>query len=127
MTRQEKLFEIQSDIDKIINADKITMDLCQRLALLYGAKMAFESDKSEDNIKSLPDEKSPLNEPLKSSINELQDIKPSLDNFINNHSTDNLKKLCLEIQEFCQSVYALTKNEDDRKIYFEMIEQLKKH
>ena len=42
------------------------------------------------------------------------------------HTTDNLKKLCVEIAQFCRAVYASTQNEAERKIYFDMLEKLNK-
>ena len=42
------------------------------------------------------------------------------------HSTANLQKLMVEILEFCRSVYASTRSEDERKIYHSMIEKLNK-
>ena len=62
---------------------------------------------------------------LKPSADELKDVAPSLNTFIENRTIENLQKLCLELQEFCQSVYALTKNDDERKIYFKMLDNLR--
>lgn len=57
---------------------------------------------------------------------EIQDIFPALQKYKEEHNSANLQKLCVEISEFCQSVYASTRNEAERKIYRAMIEKLNK-
>ena len=54
------------------------------------------------------------------------DIFPALHKYKISHTTDNLKKLCVEIAQFCRTVYASTQNEAERRIYFDMIEKLNK-
>ena len=54
------------------------------------------------------------------------DIFPALQKYKDEHSTANLQKLMVEILEFCRSVYASTRSEDERKIYHSMIEKFKK-
>ncbi len=51
---------------------------------------------------------------------------PALQKYKDEHSTANLQKLMVEIAEFCRSVYASTRNEQERKIYHSMIEKLNK-
>jgi mevalonate pyrophosphate decarboxylase len=58
---------------------------------------------------------------------EIQDIFPALQKYKEEHNSANLQKLCVEISEFCQSVYASTRNEAERKIYRTMIEKLNKN
>ena len=125
MTNVEKLQDIQQEIDKLLNIDKISMDICQRLTYLRGAKCALESYDSKSNINTQLISQNNSEAKLKPSADELKDIAPSLSAFIENHTTENLQKLCLELQEFCQSVYALTKNDDERKIYFKMLDNLR--
>ena len=57
---------------------------------------------------------------------EAIDIFPALHKYKYEHTTDNLKKLCVEIAQFCRAVYASTTNEQERKIYFDMLEKLNK-
>lgn len=57
---------------------------------------------------------------------EAVSIFPALHKYKTEHNTDNLKKLCVEIAEFCRAVYASTQNEAERKIYFDMLEKLNK-
>ena len=54
------------------------------------------------------------------------DIFPALQKYKDEHNTANLQKLMVEILEFCRSVYASTRSEDERKIYHSMIEKLNK-
>lgn len=63
---------------------------------------------------------------LTTEYREAIDIFPALHKYKNEHTTDNLKKLCVEIAEFCRAVYASTQNEQERKIYFDVLEKLNK-
>ena len=66
--------------------------------------------------------------PLEKQINDNSelDIFPALKKYKDEHNTANLQKLLVEISEFCRSVYASTRNEQERKIYHSMIEKLNK-
>ena len=57
---------------------------------------------------------------------EAVSIFPALHKYKTSHNTENLQKLCVEIAEFCRAVYASTQNEQERKIYFDMLEKLNK-
>ena len=63
---------------------------------------------------------------LTTEYREAIDICPALHKYKYEHTTDNLKKLCVEIAQFCRAVYASTTNEQERRIYFEMLEKLNK-
>ena len=63
---------------------------------------------------------------LTTEYREAIDIFPALHKYKYEHTTDNLKKLCVEIAQFCRAVYASTQNEQERKIYFDMLEKLNK-
>ncbi len=52
---------------------------------------------------------------------EAMDIFPALHKYQTDHNAVNLQKLCVEIAEFCQKVYASTRNEDERKIFFSVL------
>lgn len=54
------------------------------------------------------------------------EIFPALHKYKTQHSKENLQKLCVEISDFCRAVYASTRNEQERNIYFDMLEKLKK-
>ena len=55
---------------------------------------------------------------------EAIDIFPALHKYKIEHSTDNLKKLCVEIAQFCRAVYSSTQNEQERNIYYAMLDKL---
>ena len=63
---------------------------------------------------------------LTAEYREAIDIFPALHKYKIDHSTDNLKKLCVEIAQFCRAVYASTTNEQERRIYYDMLEKLNK-
>ena len=60
------------------------------------------------------------------AYSEIADIFPALQKYKDEHNTANLQKLMVEILEFCHSVYASTRSEDERKIYHNFIEKLNK-
>ena len=66
--------------------------------------------------------------PLGKQTNDNSEIDffPTLQKYKDEHNTANLQKLMVEILEFCRSVYASTRSEDERKIYHSMIEKLNK-
>ena len=61
---------------------------------------------------------------LTTEYREAIDIFPALHKYKIEHTTDNLKKLCVEVSEFCRAVYASTQNEQERDIYFDMLKKL---
>ena len=63
---------------------------------------------------------------LTTEYREAIDIFPALHKYKTEHTTENLKKLCVEIAQFCRAVYASTTNEQERKIYYDMLEKLNK-
>ena len=63
---------------------------------------------------------------LTTEYREAIDIFPALHKYKTEHNTDNLKKLCVEIADFCRAIYASTQNEDERQIYRNMVENLKR-
>ena len=60
------------------------------------------------------------------AYSEIADIFPALQKYKDEHNTANLQKLMVEILEFCRSVYASTRSEQEREIYHSMIEKLNK-
>lgn len=85
-----------------------------------------ESLKSKDIFVAVPNqEKNPLGQ-KQSRYSELEDIFPALQKYREDRNKTNLQKLCVEILEFCRSVYASTQSEEERKIYRAMIEKLNK-
>ena len=54
------------------------------------------------------------------------DFFPALQKYKYEHNTANLQKLMVEILEFCRSVYASTRSEEERKIYHQFVGKLNK-
>lgn len=42
------------------------------------------------------------------------------------HNTTNLQKLCVEVADFCRAIYSSTQNEEERNIYYVMLDKLNK-
>ncbi len=57
---------------------------------------------------------------------EKTEIEIALQNYRADHTAVNLKKLCIQIVEFCRQVYASTQNDSERQIYNDMIAKLNK-
>ena len=74
-------------------------------------------DKFEDNVTPTQ---------LTEEYREVVDIVPALHKYKADHNITNLQKLCVEISDFCRAIYASTKNEQERKIYFAMLDKLSK-
>lgn len=64
------------------------------------------------------------NEKPTEDYSELKDLFPALQKYKSEHNTANLQKLCAEIKAFCKAVYASTENEEERDIYFSMVDKL---
>ena len=72
-------------------------------------------------------EDKPTLEKIKEEYSELiTGIFPALHKYKISHNTDNLKKLCVEIADFCRAIYASTENEQERNIYYAMLDKLNK-
>lgn len=63
---------------------------------------------------------------LTTEYREAIDIFPALHKYKTEHNTDNLKKLCVEIADFCRAIYASTENEQERQIFNAMLDKLNK-
>lgn len=63
---------------------------------------------------------------LTTEYREAIDIFPALHKYKTEHNTDNLKKLCVEISDFCRAIYASTENEQERQIFNAMLDKLNK-
>lgn len=72
-------------------------------------------DKFEDNVTS---------KQLTKEYEEIVSIVPSLHKYKADHNITNLQKLCVEISDFCRAVYASTQNDDERRIYKDMLSKL---
>lgn len=65
-------------------------------------------------------------EQITTEYKEAIDIFPALHKYKTEHNTDNLKKLCVEISDFCRAIYASTENEQERQIFNDMLDKLNK-
>ena len=74
-------------------------------------------DNFEDKVKPIQ---------LTTEYREAVDIFPALHKYKIEHNAVNLKKLCVEVSEFCRAIYASTQNDEERKIYFDMLDKLHK-
>ena len=57
-------------------------------------------------------------EKQKKVYGEIESIFPALQKYKAEHTKANLQKLCVEIAEFCKSVYASTQNQEERDVLF---------
>ena len=57
---------------------------------------------------------------------EAVDIFPALHKYKKEHNIVNLQKLCVEIAEFCLTLYASTQSDEERKVFKAMVEKLNK-
>lgn len=62
----------------------------------------------------------------KRTYSEIESIFPALQKYKAEHTKTNLQKLCVEIAEFCKSVYASTQNQEEREVYYTMLDKLSK-
>lgn len=65
-------------------------------------------------------------EKQKRIYSEIESIFPALQKYKAEHTKTNLQKLCVEIAEFCKSVYASTQNQEEREVYYSMLDKLSK-
>ena len=65
-------------------------------------------------------------EKQKRIYSEIESIFPALQKYKAEHTKANLQKLCVEIAEFCKSVYASTQNQEEREVYYTMLDKLSK-
>lgn len=71
-------------------------------------------------------EDTPTTKQLTIEYREAIDIFPALHKYRTTHNAENLKKLCVEVAEFCRAIYASTQNSEERAIYFNMLDKLLK-
>lgn len=61
---------------------------------------------------------------LTTEYREAIDIFSALHKYKTEHNIDNLAKLCVEVAQFCRAIYASTRNEQERKVYLDMLDKL---
>lgn len=75
-------------------------------------------------MKSIKNEENPIGKTKE--YKAIEDYFPALQKYKDEHNAANLEKLCVEIMEFCRAVYASTRNEAERKVYYTMVQKLNK-
>jgi hypothetical protein len=114
MDIQDNINILNAEIEKL-SVEKITTSTAQLLNTFHGAKMALEELTQ------------PLTKKVQDDIMSGENETPLITNeFFFTHTIRDLKKMCIEIQELCLSVYATLNNEEEKSIYYEMINNLKK-
>ena len=108
MINREK--DIRQKISETLNKQSFGMQDVQTLALCWGALQVFKNEVA----------------PETNQEKELTDVFPALSLYQLEHTEVNLHKLCVEIEEFCRSVYASTRSENERTIFFGMLDKLRK-
>ena len=63
---------------------------------------------------------------LTKEYEEVVSIVPALHKYKADHNITNLQKLCVEIADFCRAIYASTTSQQEREIYFSMLDKLNK-
>lgn len=71
-------------------------------------------------------EDTPTPTQIENEYRGIVEIFPALHKYKTEHSKENLQKLCVEIADFCRAVYSSTQNEEERKIFYDMLDKLKK-
>ena len=123
MDIQKNIDILNEDIEKL-SQEKINNSIAQMLSAYYGAKIALESILNKNGKTTTDIEKTTPQIENKTFINELDNAFPTYNKYLQEHSEHNLKKLCLEIKEFCVSVYSTLQSEEEKKIYFDMLKSL---
>ena len=115
MNIAENIRILEEEIQKI-STKEMTPSLAQNLDTFYGAKNALESLlKNPTTKEAVIIEQSTYNEYL-----------PTINKYMQEQNEHNLKKVCLEIQEVCASIYATLKNDKEKDIYLDMVKFLVK-
>lgn len=88
-----------------------------RASIINNERGVMSLDKIEDKVTPMQ---------ITDEYREAVDIFPALHKYKNEHNTTNLQKLCVEVAEFCRAIYSSTQNEEERNIYYAMLDKLNK-
>lgn len=117
----DKLHEIRREIESIAKRPNLTYEAIKQLSELHGAEcalMSLDPQKTETAYTAEPQREN--------TQKELTDVFPALELYQKEHTANNLQRLCTEVLEFCTAIYASTENPQERAIYFNMVEKMKK-
>ena len=116
--------EIDEEAQKILGMGKLSMDICQRLAVLNGAKRALNEFSATGNINTMANVENALNGAENASESELGDIRPALNRYNTEKSLENFERLCVEIEEFCKAVYAEIDSEEKKNFFIKALDKI---
>ena len=71
-------------------------------------------------------EDKPTFDQLSKEYAEAVDIIPALHKYQADHNGSNLQKLCVEVVEFCDAIYASTQSDKEREIFNSILSKIKK-
>lgn len=120
MDIQENIKVLEEEILKL-SVEKMTPSLAQNLNAYFGAKNALESVLYKNILRNQNED---IQEVAVLVNADEKELLPTLKDFRQNHTEHNLQKLCLEIQEFCISIYSTLQNQEEKNIYSNMIKNL---
>lgn len=116
--------EIDEEAQKILGMGKLSMDICQRLAVLNGAKRALNEFSVTGNINTMANVENALNGAGNASESEFGDIRPALNRYNTEKSLENFERLCVEIEEFCKAVYAEIDSEEKKNFFIKTLDKI---
>lgn len=116
--------EIDEEAQKILGMGKLSMDICQRLAVLNGAKRALNEFSTTGNINTMANVENALNGAENASESEFGDIRPALNRYNTEKSFENFERLCVEIEEFCKAVYAEIDSEEKKNFFIKTLDKI---
>ena len=116
--------EIDEEAQKILGMGKLSMDICQRLAVLNGAKRALNEFSATGNINTMANVENVLNGAENASESEFGDIRPALNRYNIEKSLENFERLCVEIEEFCKAVYAEIDSEEKKNFFIKTLDKI---
>ena len=116
---KENIQILENEIAKL-GREKITSSSAQIIGSLYCSKLALkELLEGKGETIPLSQEKATQGE-----IRNEEAIIPSLQMFYIEHDEHSLKKLCLEIDELCVSVYANLKTDEEKLIFIQSMQKV---
>ena len=116
--------EIDEEAQKILSMGKLSMDICQRLAVLNGAKQALNEFSASGNINTMVSVQNAVNGVENAPESELGDIRPVLKRYNTEKSLENFERLCVEIEEFCKAVYAEIDSEEKKNFFIKTLDKI---
>lgn len=108
INRQDLISEIDT-----LEGKPLTLQSCEKLAHFYTIYNQNFNDQPKQSTRY-----------SSKSAEELKDVFPALEIYQNEHTAQNLRSLCNEVEEFCNALFVSTESEKERDIYRQMIKRL---